>query len=37
MEQWRYWRDVLRGNVSISQVERGFATLFMNRTSGSGI
>ncbi|UHL65765.1 DNA adenine methylase [Paralcaligenes sp. KSB-10] len=37
MEQWYYWRDVLRGNVQVDQPERGFATLFMNRTNRSGI
>ncbi|MBP6018769.1 MAG: DNA adenine methylase [Burkholderiaceae bacterium] len=37
MEQWYYWRDVLRGNVQTDQIERGFATLFMNRTNRSGI
>jgi len=37
MEQWHYWREVLRGNVSVGQLERGFATLFMNRTNRSGV
>lgn len=37
MEQWLYWREVLRGNVETDQVHRGFATLFMNRTNRSGI
>jgi DNA adenine methylase len=37
MEQWFYWRAVLRGEVKASQVERGFATLFMNRTNRSGV
>lgn len=37
MEQWFYWRSVLRGEVQVSQVERGFATLFMNRTNRSGV
>ncbi|MGE8518908.1 MAG: DNA adenine methylase [Alcaligenes faecalis] len=37
MEQWFYWRDVLRGKTEVGQVERGFATLFMNRTNRSGI
>jgi DNA adenine methylase len=36
MEQWFHWREVLRGDVG-SLVERGFATLFMNRTNRSGI
>lgn len=37
MEQWYYWRSVLRGQVEVGQVERGFATLFMNRTNRSGV
>ncbi|MBC3873164.1 DNA adenine methylase [Undibacterium flavidum] len=37
MEQWHFWRDVLRGKIEVSQVERGFATLFLNRTNRSGI
>ena len=37
IDQWYYWRDVLRGNIKVSSVERGFATLFMNRTNRSGI
>lgn len=37
MDQWFHWRSVLRGEVSVSRVERGFATLFMNRTNRSGI
>lgn len=37
MEQWHYWREVLRGNISVGQLERGFATLFMNRTNRSGV
>lgn len=37
MEQWYYWRNILRGEIKTSQVERGFATLFMNRTNRSGI
>lgn len=37
MEQWFYWRGVLRGEISTSQEERGFATLYMNRTNRSGI
>ena len=37
IDQWLYWRDVLRGNIEVSQVERGFATLFLNRTNRSGI
>lgn len=37
MEQWHYWREVLRGNILVDQTMRGFATLFMNRTNRSGI
>ncbi|MHB1359789.1 MAG: DNA adenine methylase [Rhodocyclaceae bacterium] len=37
MDQWYRWRSVLRGEVSGTIVERGFATLFMNRTNRSGI
>lgn len=37
MEQWYYWREILQEKIQTSQVERGFATLFMNRTNRSGI
>ena len=37
MNQWFHWRAVLRGEVEVDQVERGFATLFMNRTNRSGV
>lgn len=37
IEQWLHWREVLRGNLQVSQTERGFATLFMNRTNRSGV
>ncbi len=37
MEQWHHWRAVMRGETPASQVERGFSTLFMNRTNRSGI
>lgn len=37
MEQWHYWRSVLRAEIKVDQVERGFATLFMNRTNRSGV
>jgi len=37
MEQWFKWRSVLRGEADATPVERGFATLFMNRTNRSGI
>lgn len=37
MTEWKRWRDVLRETTVASTVERGFATLFMNRTNRSGI
>lgn len=37
IDQWFKWRSVLRGEVEVDLVERGFATLFMNRTNRSGI
>jgi len=37
MEKWFKWRSVLRGETSTNSVERGFATLFINRTNRSGI
>jgi DNA adenine methylase len=37
MDQWFKWRSILRGDVEVDLVERGFATLFMNRTNRSGI
>lgn len=37
IEQWYYWRSVLRGEKSATELERGFATLFLNRTNRSGI
>lgn len=37
MESWFHWRAVMLGKVPASEVERGFATLFMNRTNRSGI
>jgi DNA adenine methylase len=37
MDQWFKWRAILRGEVEATPVERGFATLFMNRTNRSGI
>ena len=33
MDAWRHWRSVMLGQVSGSELERGFATLFMNRTN----
>jgi len=37
MAQWHHWRAVLRGEIKVGQAERGFATLFMNRTNRSGV
>ena len=37
MDAWMHWRDVMRGETAATDVERGFATLFMNRTNRSGI
>jgi DNA adenine methylase len=37
IEEWFKWRSVLRGDCKASLVEKGFATLFMNRTNRSGI
>ncbi|MDR4127262.1 DNA adenine methylase [Yanghanlia caeni] len=37
MDEWYRWRSVLRRETTASQTERGFATLFMNRTNRSGI
>ncbi|WP_122605777.1 DNA adenine methylase [Pseudomonas viridiflava] len=38
MDQWHYWRSVmLVQDPDISLAERGFATLFVNRTNRSGI
>jgi DNA adenine methylase len=37
MDAWMHWRGVMRGEADASDVERGFATLFMNRTNRSGI
>lgn len=37
MEAWHHWRAVLFGSTEADLVERGFATLFMNRTNRSGI
>lgn len=37
MDEWYKWRAVLRGEIDAELVERGFATLFMNRTNRSGI
>lgn len=37
IEAWHHWRNVMLGVVNASELERGFATLFMNRTNRSGI
>lgn len=37
MNAWHHWRAVMLGEVSATDLERGFATLFMNRTNRSGI
>lgn len=37
IEEWFKWRSVLREERDASLVEKGFATLFMNRTNRSGI
>lgn len=37
MDAWMHWRGVMRGDTEATDVERGFATLFMNRTNRSGI
>lgn len=37
IEEWFRWRAVLRNESQASLVEKGFATLFMNRTNRSGI
>lgn len=37
IDEWFKWRDVLRGKKEANLVEKGFATLFVNRTNRSGI
>ncbi|MEG4582238.1 DNA adenine methylase [Microcoleus sp. MON1_C5] len=37
MDAWHHWRAVMLGEKGASELERGFATLFMNRTNRSGI
>jgi DNA adenine methylase len=37
MEAWHHWRAMMLGEIKGTQLERGFATLFMNRTNRSGI
>jgi len=37
MDEWFHWRSVLREESKATMVEKGFATLFLNRTNRSGI
>lgn len=37
MEAWHHWRSVMLGENAASELDRGFATLFLNRTNRSGI
>lgn len=37
MDEWYKWRSILRDEVEASLLERGFATLFLNRANRSGI
>lgn len=37
IDAWHHWRAVMLGAENGSELERGFATLFMNRTNRSGI
>ena len=37
MDAWHHWRAMMLGETTGTQIERGFATLFMNRTNRSGI
>lgn len=37
MGAWHHWRAVMLGQVPATELDRGFATLFMNRTNRSGI
>lgn len=37
MAAWHKWRAVVNGQITASLPERGFATLFLNRTNRSGI
>jgi DNA adenine methylase len=37
MDAWHHWRGVMMGHEARTELERGFATLFMNRTNRSGI
>ena len=37
IEEWFKWRSILRDGCNVNLLEKGFATLFMNRTNRSGI
>jgi DNA adenine methylase len=37
IDAWYHWRAVMMGQAPSTDLERGFATLFMNRTNRSGI
>jgi len=37
MKQWYKWRSILKDDKKATLLEKGFATLFMNRTNMSGI
>jgi DNA adenine methylase len=37
MDEWYKCRSILRGELAATEVEKGFATLFLNRTNRSGI
>lgn len=37
MDQWYKWREIMLGNCEGTIAEKGFATLFINRTNRSGI
>jgi len=37
IDAWFHWRDVMLNKVPASNLEKGFATFFMNRTNRSGI
>lgn len=37
MDAWHHWRGVMLGSEKATEIERAFATLFLNRTNRSGI
>lgn len=37
LEAWYHWRSVMLGETRSDDLDRGFATLFLNRTNRSGI